>query len=87
VEAPMPKIWKLQDAKAKFSQVVEDALKIGPQYVTRHGSKAVVIVSSEEYEEITAKKLSFTEFLLSSPKLSNGLDLQRSKDSTRKINL
>ena len=29
--------WKLQDAKAKFSQVVENALKVGPQYVTRRG--------------------------------------------------
>jgi len=35
----MKAIWKLQDAKAQFSKVVEDALKIGPQYVTRRGAK------------------------------------------------
>ena len=39
--------WKLQDAKAKFSQVVENALKIGPQYVTRRGQEAVVILSGD----------------------------------------
>ena len=48
----MKTIWKLQDAKAKFSQVVEDALKIGPQFVTRRGHKAVVVVSVEEYEKL-----------------------------------
>ena len=48
--------WKLQDAKAKFSQVVENALKIGPQYVTRRGQEAVVILSVKDYQKITTKK-------------------------------
>ena len=48
--------WKLQDAKAKFSQVVENALKMGPQYVTRRGKDAVVILSVKEYQKITTQK-------------------------------
>jgi len=83
----MKPTWKLQDAKAKFSQVVDDALKNGPQYVTRHGSKAVVIVSAEEYEELITSRPSFKDFLLSCPKVSADLDLRRKKDIPRRINL
>jgi antitoxin Phd len=41
--------WKLQDAKAHFSQVVREALEHGPQRVTLHGKDAVVILSAEAY--------------------------------------
>ena len=42
--------WKLQDAKARFSELVERALTDGPQHVTRRGSPAVVVISEAEYE-------------------------------------
>lgn len=79
--------WKLQDAKAKFSQIVDEAIKNGPQYVTRHGSEAVVIVSVEEFEELRSSKPSFKDFLLSCPKASLDLDLTRQKDVPRSIDL
>jgi antitoxin Phd len=41
--------WKLQDAKARFSQLVREALAHGPQRVTLHGKDAVVILSAEAY--------------------------------------
>jgi len=44
----MKNIWKLQDAKSQFSKVTEDALKNSPQYVTRRGSEAVVILSVKD---------------------------------------
>jgi len=77
--------WKLQDAKAKFSKVVEDALKIGPQFVTRRGQNAVVVVSIEEYEELISDKPSFKEFLLNCPKMDNDFDFERQKDFPRSI--
>ncbi len=77
--------WKLQDAKAKFSKIVEDALKIGPQFVTRRGQKAVVIVSVEDYEELISNKPSFKEFLLNCPKMGNDFELERQKDFPRSI--
>jgi prevent-host-death family protein len=77
--------WKLQDAKAKFSQVVDEAN--GPQYVTRHGAEAVVILSVEEFEELKSSKPSFKDFLLSCPKASLDLDLTRPKDLPRRIDL
>src|SRR4030081_527856 len=40
--------WRLQDAKARFSEVVREAQQRGPQRVTLHGKDAVVIVGAEE---------------------------------------
>lgn len=81
----MRTIWKLQDAKAKFSKIVEDALKIGPQFVTRRGQKAVVVVSVEQYEKLVSKKPSFKEFLLSCPKIDTDFEFDRQKDYPRSI--
>lgn len=41
--------WALQDAKARFSEVVRKAKSEGPQKITVHGREEVVIVSIEEY--------------------------------------
>ena len=81
----MKTTWKLQDAKAKFSQIVENALKIGPQFVTRRGRDAVVVVSVEEYERLISQKPSFKEFLLNCPKLDDGFEFERQKDYPRSI--
>jgi len=77
--------WKLQDAKAKFSQLVEDALKIGPQIVTRRGKKTVVILSVEKYEKLTSKKPTLKAFLLNCPKMDDDFEFQRQKDYPRSI--
>jgi prevent-host-death family protein len=42
-------VWKLQDAKARFSELVRRAQSEGPQRVTVHGKDAVVVVSAGEY--------------------------------------
>jgi prevent-host-death family protein len=41
--------WALQDAKARFSEVVRKAKSEGPQRITVHGREEVVVVSVEEY--------------------------------------
>jgi antitoxin Phd len=43
-------IWKLQDAKARFSEVVRRARTGKPQRVTVHGKDAVIVVDAERYE-------------------------------------
>jgi antitoxin Phd len=43
--------WQLQDAKAKFSKVVDDAVEKGPQIVTRRGVETAVVVSIAEWRE------------------------------------
>ncbi|WP_149539713.1 type II toxin-antitoxin system Phd/YefM family antitoxin [Siccirubricoccus phaeus] len=47
-----PQAWKLQDAKARFSELVRAAQAEGPQTVTLHGRPAVVVLSAEEYARL-----------------------------------
>lgn len=42
--------WQLQDAKAQFSQVVDQALKDGPQKITRYGKEVAVLLSADDFE-------------------------------------
>src|SRR4051812_14616753 len=44
--------WKLQDAKARFSELLNTALKKGPQVVTRRGQDAAVLVPIEEWHRL-----------------------------------
>ena len=44
--------WQLQDAKNRFSAVVDGALSGVPQHVTRRGRPAVVVLSEDEYERL-----------------------------------
>ena len=44
--------WPLQDAKNKFSALVNAALAGEPQRVTRRGQPAVVVVAADEYERL-----------------------------------
>lgn len=74
----MAKTWQLHEAKAKFSQLVDDALAHGPQVITRHGREAVVVISHASYLALTkrdeaAKPLS--RFFRESPLSGVTLDL------------
>jgi prevent-host-death family protein len=48
--------WKLQDAKARFSEVVDRALRDGPQLVTRHGENAVAVVAYRDLAEVRSAR-------------------------------
>jgi antitoxin Phd len=62
--------WSVQDAKNRFSEVVEAARRM-PQTVTKHGKPAVVVVDVVEYERLRhlerAKAPSFVEVILAMP--------------------
>ena len=62
--------WSVQDAKNRFSEVVE-AAKRAPQTVTKHGKPAVVVMEVAEYERLRrlerARPPSFADVLLSMP--------------------
>lgn len=47
--------WKLEDAKARFSEVVRRARETGPQRVTVHGQDAVVILSAADFARLAPK--------------------------------
>lgn len=48
--------WKLEDAKARFSEVVRRAKREGPQRVTYRGEDAVVVVSADEFDRMQARR-------------------------------
>ena len=63
--------WTLQEAKNRFSVVVNAAIEGTPQQVTRCGKPAVVVIAAEEYERLRhlakARHPSFSELLLAMP--------------------
>lgn len=48
--------WALQDAKARFSEVVRKAKTEGPQRITVHGREEVIVVSVEEYRRVKGEQ-------------------------------
>jgi antitoxin Phd len=47
--------WQLQEAKARFSELVDRAVAVGPQVVTRRGEATVVVVSVAEWDDLKAR--------------------------------
>jgi prevent-host-death family protein len=87
MEATMNNIWQLQDAKSKFSQLVDRTLTQGVQIVTRRGKKAVVLIPFEEYERLTRQAGSLAQFLLASPLSGSELTIERDRSLPRKIEI
>jgi len=79
--------WKLEDAKARFSELVRRAQSEGPQRVTVRGRDAVVVISAEELERLlpAERRLPFVEFMESLH--AEGLDLGREPDYGRGVQL
>ena len=79
--------WKLEDAKARFSELVRRAQSEGPQRVTVRGRDAVVVISAAELERLLPEKrrLPFIRFMESL--YVAGLDLNREADHGRDAEL
>ena len=59
------KSWPVQDAKARFSELLETCIAEGPQMVTKRGAEAAVLVSIEEWKRAkTGSGRSFKELML-----------------------
>jgi antitoxin Phd len=72
-------IWQLQEAKSKFSELVDKTLSNGVQFVTRRGKKAVVVMPIAEYERLTQRGGGISEFLMTSPLVGSDLYLERNQ--------
>ena len=79
--------WQLQEAKNRLSQVVEEARHGQPQTITLRGEPAAVVVSFEQYQELTRPKTSLSQFFQASPLQDVHVDLERSRDTGREIEL
>ena len=77
----MNNTWQIQDAKNKLSEVITRAQRRGPQTITKHGKKAVVVLAYSEYEKLKKSQVGIVEFFASSPLA--GIDLTRDKSLPR----
>ncbi|HUY10662.1 MAG TPA: type II toxin-antitoxin system Phd/YefM family antitoxin [Candidatus Dormibacteraeota bacterium] len=73
--------WQLQEAKARFSELFERALREAPQVVTRRGKDAVVVISESAYLGLCAPRESLLSFLLHSPLVRSELDSGHAEDA------
>lgn len=84
------RVWQLQEAKNKFSELVDRAVEGEPQVVTRRGRRAVVLVSATEYARLKGQASGhasdFVQHLLSAPK-GDFTPPKRVKSKLRRVDL
>jgi len=61
------KSWPVQDAKARFSELLETCLKHGPQVVTKRGAEAAVLVPVGDWRRLQQAARPTLKSLLLSP--------------------
>lgn len=79
-------IWQIQDAKARFSEVIALACREGPQTITRHGAERAVVLSVEDYRALAACRPDFRAHLLGGPKVEE-FTIERDPDTGRDVDL
>ena len=84
--------WQLQTAKARFSEVFRLARTEGPQRITRQGKEGVIMISDEQYFQLTGRAhqpKNLVQFFRESPLvgIDLDLDLDRDKDEGRDVHL
>ncbi len=79
--------WQLQEAKSNFSQLVKRAAGGDAQVVTVHGKPTAVVVSAEQYARLTRHKSKLSAALLNPEIGIEDLDLARSSDTGRNLEL
>lgn len=77
--------WKLQDAKARLSELVDLAVEGRPQRISRRGKDAVVVIRIEDFEPRPKPRESIVEFFARSPHREVDLTVARSGDTGRDV--
>jgi antitoxin Phd len=72
IESHVMREIQLRDAKASLSAVVDEAVRGEPAIITRHGKRAAVILSFEEWERLSHVP-SFGQLLMAAPLVSDDL--------------
>ncbi len=84
-----PHRWVLQDAKARFSELVRRVPSEGPQYVTVHGRDEVVVISAEEFHRLKGDRTgeSLLAAMQASPYRDIAIEPKRGPMPVREIDL
>jgi hypothetical protein len=51
----MTSVWTVEDAQAQLPRLIDDAMMVGPQRIIRDGDALVVIVASQDWDEMSAQ--------------------------------
>jgi prevent-host-death family protein len=84
-----PGRWLLQDAKARFSELVRRVRSEGPQHVTVHGRDEVVVIATEDFRRLKGNLTgdALIAVLRASPYLDTKIEPRRSRMPVRDITL
>jgi prevent-host-death family protein len=78
--------WNFADAKKRLSEVLDRALRDGPQTIKRRG-ETFVLLPADRYEKLTGKAPNFTDWLFGGPRIDDLQTMPRSKSSMRDVAL
>ena len=70
--------WQVQEAKARFSELMRGADEAGPQTITVRGRRAAELLSARDYDRLSGRKPSLAKFMRASPLA--GIDLAIDRD-------
>jgi len=76
--------WQLQEAKSRFSELVELTLREGPQLITRRGEEAVVVLAANDFRRLSGQTARLVDCLVNAPR-GEPLALERSLDDLPRI--
>lgn len=81
--------WLLQDAKARFSELVRRVRSEGPQHVTVHGREEVVVISAEEFRRLKGSQSgrALVDALAASPHRHIDIEPKRGPAPVRDVKL
>jgi antitoxin Phd len=79
--------WPLQDAKARLSELVKEAVSNGPQTITLRGEPAVVVIAQRDYQRMRRSTGSFVDFIRRSPLRGATLQVTRDRSLPRDVDL
>jgi prevent-host-death family protein len=79
----------LQDAKARFSEVVRRAKQEGPQHVTVHGREEVVVIGADDFRRLAGERSgqALVDAMQTSPHRSTSIELPRLRMPVRDVDL
>ena len=63
----MSRFWPMQEARNKFSHLVDEAIHQRPQIITRHGVQVAIVLSYQDYQKTITSRQKLSEFFGQSP--------------------
>jgi prevent-host-death family protein len=81
--------WQLQEAKARFSELVRRAKEEGPQHVTVHGREEVVVVGADDFRRLAGERSgkALIDAMQTAPHRSAAIEPARTRMPVRDVDL